>query len=62
MKQVKLPELAKRYGRNPESQSKLDGANEELPLCVHGHITPLPLLADFPKKRIDINPFKEDKF
>ena len=62
MKQVKLPELAKRYGRNPESQSKLDGANEELPLCVHGHITPLPLLADFPKKRIDINPFKEDTF
>ena len=62
MKQVKLPELAKRYGRNPKSQSKLDGANEDPPLCVHGHITPLPLLADFPKKRIDINPFQEDPF
>jgi hypothetical protein len=27
------------------------------PVCVHAHKIPLPLLANFPKKRIDVNPF-----
>lgn len=30
------------------------------PVCVHGHKISLPLLGDFPKRRKDVNPFRED--
>lgn len=33
-----------------------------IPVCVHGHKIPLPLLADFPKKRVDVNPFHSKQF
>jgi hypothetical protein len=32
----------------------------DAPLCIHGHRISLPLLADFPKKRKDVNPFHSD--
>jgi hypothetical protein len=36
-------------------------SKDNAPLCVHAHRVPLPLLADFPKRRIDINPFLENQ-
>lgn len=30
---------------------------DSIPLCIHAHKINLPLLADFPKSRLDINPF-----
>jgi hypothetical protein len=32
----------------------------DAPLCIHGHRISLPLLANFPKKRRDVNPFHPD--
>lgn len=32
------------------------------PICIHGHKVLLPLLANFPKQRIDINPFSSVRF
>jgi hypothetical protein len=54
----KSPELYKRLTKSPPIKSN-DTTNNvgPAPICIHAHKINLPLLADFPKNRIDINPF-----
>jgi hypothetical protein len=57
MNTPKSPELFKRLVKRPSPQNiGVYNESRDLPVCIHAHKTPLPLLADFPKKRIDINP------
>jgi hypothetical protein len=37
-----------------------DKIRENIPLCIHAHTVIMPLLADYPNNRIDVNPFKRE--
>ncbi len=52
----RLAHLATSTGKAEDHQIAQTGA----PLCIHGHTIILPLLADFPNPRIDINPYTDN--
>jgi hypothetical protein len=59
MRKEKIPLLARKLTYlNTHSREYHDGSTD-IPLCIHAHTIALPLLADFPRSRIDINPFLE---